>query len=240
MRTVVGEAFLRPGDTERDLGLRFAAATRELTPLTGPLLQWGLNVHLRELVRNDVVSRAELASGRMTGARDVAVCFADLVGFTRLGESIDVDELGGIAGRLAEMAADLARPPVRLVKTIGDAAMLVSLEVDPLLDVTLELVAAADAEGEGFPQLRGGVALGPALERGGDWYGRPVNLASRVTGIARRGSVLATAEVRDAAGAGYRWSNAGRHRVRGVKKEIPLHRARFQDREGGDAEEESP
>ena len=46
-------------------------------------------------------------------------------------------------------------------------------------------------------------------QRAGDWYGRPVNLASRVTSIARPGSVLTTREVRDAVGDGYRWSPAG-------------------------------
>ena len=71
-----------------------------------------------------------------------------------------------------------------------------------MLELALELVDAADAEGDDFPQLRVGMASGPALSRGGDWYGRPVNLASRVTGIARPGSVLATREVRDAAADG--------------------------------------
>ena len=51
------------------------------------------------------------------------------------------------------------------------------------------------------------MAAGAALSRAGDWYGRPVNLASRVTGIARPGSVLATREVRDAATEAYRWSS---------------------------------
>ena len=54
-----------------------------------------------------------------------------------------------------------------------------------MLALALDLVDAADAEGEDFPQLRVGMASGPALSRAGDWYGRPVNLASRVTAIAR-------------------------------------------------------
>ena len=59
-----------------------------------------------------------------------------------------------------------------------------------MLDAALALVEAAEREGEDFPLLRAGVAAGGALPRGGDWYGRPVNLASRITAIARPGSVL--------------------------------------------------
>ena len=65
---------------------------------------------------------------------------------------------------------------------IGDAAMLVGPEPGPVVEAALGLVEAAEAEGEDFPLLRAGVASGQALPRGGDWYGRPVNLASRITG----------------------------------------------------------
>src|SRR5436190_1617021 len=94
--------------------------------------------------------------------------------------------------------------------------------------VRTEVLSAT--EGEDVPQLRGGLALGPALARAGDWYGRPVNLASRITGRARPGSVLATQEVRDAAGEnGLRWSFAGEKRLKGVREPVPLFRARRGD-----------
>jgi adenylate cyclase len=95
-----------------------------------------------------------------------------------------------------------------------------------LLDATLKLLDAADAEGEDFPQLRAGMALGPALSRAGDWFGRPVNLASRITSIARPGSVLAEREVRESALEAYRWSYAGERRLRGVREPVSLFRAR--------------
>ena len=74
---------------------------------------------------------------------------------------------------------------------LGDAAMLVSPDNDALLDAAIALIEAAEVEGQGFPSLRAGVARGAALSRAGDWYGRPVNLASRITDIAYPGSVLA-------------------------------------------------
>ena len=73
-----------------------------------------------------MIGAADLASGEIGGTVELTVCFADLVEFTRLGEEIAPEELGLVAGRLEEMATAVAEPPVRLVKTIGDAAMLVS------------------------------------------------------------------------------------------------------------------
>jgi adenylate cyclase len=139
-----------------------------------------------------------------------------------------------VAERLAEMSAAVADPPVRLVKTIGDAAMLASPEPEPLLDATLSLVAAAEAEGDDFPQLRAGVALGPALPRQGDWYGHTVNVASRVTGVARADSVLATEPVHDALAESYRWSFAGERRLKNIKEPVKLYRARPREGEDGD------
>jgi adenylate cyclase len=223
---VFGEAFLKPGDTERDVALRYAAVTRELAPLLEGTVAYVMRIRLREEVRQAVLGHEQLAAGHLQGLEEIGVCFADLVGFTSLGESARPEELGAVAGRLSELAAEVATPPVRLVKTIGDAAMLVSAESEALLAATLSLIEAVDAEGKHFPRLRAGVARGEALPRGGDWYGRPVNLASRITTVARPGTVLATSEVREAPRDGYRWSYAGRRRFKGVRGEVRLYRVR--------------
>lgn len=228
-RRLIGDTFLRPGGTERDAAVRFAEAARSLGPMMGPFLQYLFDTHLREQIRSDAVGREELAAGRLAGAQEVSVCFADLVGFTRLGERVAVEELGAVTGRLNAVVSDVVAPPVRIVKLIGDAAMLVSPETDPLLDAGLSLVEAAEAEGEGFPLLRAGVARGSALPRGGDWYGRPVNVASRITSVAYPASVLCAAEVRDTAGPGYRWSAAGSRRLKGIREPVRLYRARRGD-----------
>ena len=93
-----------------------------------------------------------------------------------------------------------------------------------MVEAALGLVAAAEAAE--LPSLRAGLALGPAFSRAGDWYGNTVNLASRVTGVARPGSVLATQEVRDAAADDFAWSFAGRFTLKGVTDSVSLHRAR--------------
>jgi adenylate cyclase len=230
-RQVVGRALIRPGDTERDLGLRAAEASRVLTPLMGDQLQYVFRLHLLEQLRNTVIDQAALRSGELRGAQDVTVAFADLVGFTKLGEGVPPEELGAVVGRLSEMAVEAVEPPVRLVKTIGDAAMLAGPEAGGVVTAALRLVEMAEQEGQDFPSIRSGVAAGPALERAGDWYGSPVNVASRVTGVARPASVLATGEVREGAEDGFRWSAAGRRKLKGVREPVPLFRVRRLDGE---------
>jgi adenylate cyclase len=217
------EAFLRPGDNEADVALRFAELTEQLTPALAPVLIAAFKAHLRESVGRGMLRRAEITSGRLAGEQEVAVCFADVVGFTRLGGQLDGGELGVVAGRLGELANQVAESPVRLVKTIGDAAMLVSQDTAALVAAALALVTAME-EAE-LPALRAGLACGTAQIQAGDYYGHPVNIASRVTGLARPGSVLCTTEVRDAAADAFTWSSAGRHRLKGVQGAVALHRA---------------
>ena len=217
---------LEPGISEYELARRYAQSVAQLHPLVAPLLANSLTLHLRHAAQSEVISAMERSGGRLPGSREVAVCFADLVGFTRLGEEVPPEELGQLAVRLEALATEVARPPVRLVKTIGDAAMLAASEAAPLLDAALELIEGADSEGEHFPQLRAGAALGRAVPRAGDWFGRPVNLASRVTAVARPGSLLAERELHEAAREDYRWSYAGERRLRGIRDSVALFRAR--------------
>ncbi len=226
MRTAVLQLVIEPGVSEAELTRRYAERVASFMPMVGPMLDYMVRLHLRQSVRTEAINAAEREAGRLPGAREVTVCFADLVGFTRLGEQVAPDELGRVAQRLVELTSERLRGEARLVKTIGDAAMLVSPDAGALLGLALDLVDAADAEGADFPQLRVGMAAGPALSRAGDWFGRPVNIASRVTAIARPGSVLATREVRDDAGEEYRWSSAGARSLKGVDGPVRLYRAR--------------
>jgi adenylate cyclase len=229
MRRLTVELVFDPEAGEDELAQRMAAAVGQLQPMTAPMVGQMLDAHLRHAVRSELLLAADQADGGLAGARDVAVCFADLVGFTRMGEEVPPDELGAVADRLERLAKDVVSPPVRLVKTIGDAVMLVSTDVDALIGTALDLVAAADAEGEDFPQLRAGIAFGPALLRAGDWYGRPVNLAARITAIARPGSVLCDRAVRERSSGEWVWSFAGERRVKGVKEPVRLQRVRRAD-----------
>lgn len=221
------DTYLEPGENERDVALRYAAMARQLLPSMGPVLNAALRAYVRQSARRGIISRAELERGRLASEEHAVVCFADLVGFTSLGGEVGLEQLGTVARQLAELAGDVATPPVRLVKTIGDAAMFVSPEAPVLVSAALSLVEAA--ERADLPALRAGVASGPVINRAGDLYGNAVNLASRVTGVARPGSVLCTEDVRDAAVEEFAWSSAGRFRLKGIDDRQPLYRARWPD-----------
>jgi adenylate cyclase len=225
---LVGEVFTQPGVDERELALRYAAAAKTMAPLLGETLLHAYRIHLRERIRQAVITEAEVAEGRISGSDEVTIAFADLVGFTRLGESLEIEQIGDLTGRLFELASDAARPPIRLVKMIGDAAMFASLEPAPLLQAVLGLVESAGREG--IPPLRAGVARGQALGRGGDWYGRPVNLAARLTNFARPDSVVVDQAVKDSIaqtnGRLFDFSFAGKRRFKGIEGEVPVHRVR--------------
>ena len=225
-RQLIADAFMREGDTEYDAASRFAAAAEAFMPLIAETLPYVLRLHLREQIRHDAFALADLSAGRLEAADDVAVCFADLVGFTQLGETLEPEALGAVTGRLAELAAGAVEPPVRLVKMIGDAVMLAGPDPAAVVDSALRLVETASEQGEEFPMLRAGVAWGRALPRAGDWYGRPVNLASRVTGIARPGSLLADGGIHDRLEDEYDWSFAGERRLKGIDGKVKLYRCR--------------
>jgi adenylate cyclase len=237
-RQIMATRFAAEGDTEEDVSERIYEQVRSLMPLVGPTLDYVYRLHLREQLRHTTLAADELRD-REGGpaAETITVAFADLVGYTQLGEELPPEELGRVTGRLDELAREVAHGPVRLVKLIGDAAMLASADTGCLLEAAHDLVDAMAEEGEGqgdFPLIRAGVARGAALSRAGDFYGAPVNLASRVTGVARPGSVLVTTEVRDEVSDDYRFSRAGRKHLKGIAGTVDLYRCR---RNGGDDSE---
>ncbi len=226
VRELVGEALLQAGDDERSVGLRYAQAADALVPLLAPVLGYVLRVHLRDQIKSDVLRRAEISAGHFDSARRMYICFADLVGFTSLGERVPLEELRSAGRHLTSMAVAAADPPVRLVKVIGDAVMLVCPEPEPLVRAALELVRRADDPHEAMPPLSVGIACGEAIPDSGDWYGAPVNLASRVTQAARPSSVLTTADVHEELKDAFAWSYADTRRFKGIRLPVALFRAR--------------
>jgi adenylate cyclase len=152
------------------------------------------------------------------GSTPVAVGFADLVGFTALSSTLDDDELADVVDRFTELAYDrVATAGGRVVKTVGDEVMF---EVgDPATGADLAL-GLADAYGHDndLPDVRVGMAWGPALSRDGDLFGPTVNLAARIVAIARPRSVVVSAEVHEAlAGTpGLAWRALRPRRLKGI------------------------
>lgn len=228
MRAAALAAVLHPGATELDTARGTQALASVAAPLLGPMIQDLLLLQLRRTMETEALNAGERAAGApLPGARPVAAAFADLVGFTTLGETVPAEQLEQLANRLAELGHDVAIPPVRFIKTIGDAVMFVSPDTAALVDAVLNLDEAAAADGQ-LPPLRVGVAYGSAVSRAGDWFGSPINLASRVTSAARPGAVLVSEAAYEKIGedSRFRWSFAGAKRLKGIGGETKLYRVR--------------
>jgi class 3 adenylate cyclase len=127
-----------------------------------------------------------------------AIVFVDLSGFTKLTEERGDETAVRIATSLQRQAdATAARYGGRLVKLLGDGAMLRFSQPVAGLDAALDLVKTMGDEGA--LTAHAGIHAGPVIERDPDVFGRTVNLASRIADVAQPGEVLATDAVADAA-----------------------------------------
>ncbi len=118
------------------------------------------------------------------------VGFADIAGFTRLARVLDEEDLAAMVQAFETGAADIvAGHGGRLVKTLGDEVMFVAASADDALAIAVDM-HGMDTPGIAELSLRIGLASGRLISRMGDFYGGTVNLASRLTAIARPGGTL--------------------------------------------------
>ncbi len=134
--------------------------------------------------------RIQVEEGTFGAAEAATVGFVDIAGFSKLSKRIDANDLGDLVDAFEATALEvIAEHQGRIVKFIGDAVMFMAPDLPAGVLIGLELqarAAAADAPIE----LHCGVAQGPTITMGGDVFGPTVNLASRLTDIARRGTVV--------------------------------------------------
>ncbi len=135
------------------------------------------------------------ALGRWLGASgddvtDTAVGFADISGFSKMSRKAAAGDLADVVDSFEEAAFDVVSARGgRVVKLIGDEVMFVADDLGTGVDIGLDLVERA-ATSTPKLELHCGVAHGPSITIGGDVFGPTVNLASRLTGVARRGTVM--------------------------------------------------
>ncbi len=134
----------------------------------------------------------------MDDPAEMTFAFVDLAGFTALTEAHGDTDAAALIERFEQLTRDSLTGGGHLVKTIGDAVMLVFATSDAALDGVAHLVQACVAE-PGFPLPRAGLHQGTAIERDGDYIGGSVNLAARVAGQAHGGQVVATEAIAQAA-----------------------------------------
>ena len=123
-----------------------------------------------------------------------AMCFLDLSGYTRLTDEHGDEEAAALAGRLADIVQLRSRSHGgEVVKWVGDGVMFRFRDPSGAVVSSLDMVEEIPAAG--LPPAHVGVAAGPVIRQGGDYYGRTVNLASRISDRAESGQVLVSEPV---------------------------------------------
>ncbi len=215
----------------------------EVTPIVVPrastivgqtpeLLTWLFQRHLASSMDASNVASMETGLTREgllppRRTQPQAIAFVDLAGYTRLTETGGDELAARSAARLAELADAAARPlGGRLVKLLGDGAMLHFRDPRGAVRATMDLVdAIAD---EGLPPGHAGISAGPLVGRDGDYFGHTVNLAARLSGVATAGDILVSHEVMDATGEaeGIRFEAVGEVALKNVAAPVAAFRAR--------------
>jgi adenylate cyclase len=145
-----------------------------------------------------VAARRRLLRGDVDDGSGAIVGFADLVGFTALAQQVSDEELAEVVDRFERLAYDVVvANGGRVVKMIGDEVMFVVDDARRAAEVALGLSDASHDAAE-LSDVRVGMAIGPVVEREGDLFGVTVNLAARATSIAYPGTVVVSADLRNA------------------------------------------
>lgn len=180
-----------------DLNLAgLAAVMDEVTPVIEEVQNYIWRRHTLS-----AASRLLLAppvAGEEPAQAPTAIGFADIVGYTRQTRSLSQDELASLVEHFeARALAIITGHSGRIIKTIGDEILFAADSAHDGAAIALELVDE-HLDDEDFPQLRVGVAWGPVLNRLGDVFGPTVNIASRLTSIARPGRALIDKDLAEA------------------------------------------
>ena len=220
----VHEPLIRDGVPGLEMAEEMEGLARDLLPLSSPIMDHLHQRFLQHFVEQDVVGHLEseaddeLDLGRLR----VAIAFADLAGYTRLTEEAGEEHAVDTVERFVEAVEHTLPDDARIVKTIGDAVMVVGSDPAALCEWAVGFQQLQDERP--FPRI--GIHYGAALYRDGDYYGRAVNLAARVGARAAGGEVLVTRDVVDAPGSHLEFELIGEVRLKGFDTPTELFLAR--------------
>jgi adenylate cyclase len=144
---------------------------------------------------------ARLMAGDAAGSSTsrLAVVFVDIVGFTSRSKEMEDSELvSWLEYFEAECSGLVVDHGGRVIKNIGDEVLFVAEDAARAAEAALTMTARGSDPADGFPEVRAGIAYGDVVSRLGDVFGPTVNIASRLTSLARPGSVLIDRGAHDA------------------------------------------
>jgi adenylate cyclase len=191
----VHEPLMREGVPGMEMAEQVEGLARELLPRSSTLMEYLHRRFLAHFVAQDVVGHMEVElDGEVDlGRLRVGICFCDLAGYTRFTEEEGDEQALSYVERFVDSVTDTLPDDARVVKTIGDEVMIVGQDIQALT----EWAVGFQDDFKGRPEPRIGLHYGAALYRDGDYFGREVNLASRVVARARGGEVIVTDGVVD-------------------------------------------
>jgi adenylate cyclase len=195
----VHEPLMREGVPGLEMAEEMEHLARDLLPLASPIMDFIHRRFLQHFVEQDVVGHMEVDLGdedTELGRVRVALAFCDLAGYTRFTEEEGEEEALSFVERFIESVTETLPDDARVVKTIGDEVMIVAQDIQALVDWAVGFQRLFDER----PAPRIGIHQGPVIYRDGDYFGRDVNLTSRVVARARGGEVLVTDSVVETVG----------------------------------------
>ena len=222
----VHEPLIREGVPGLEMAEEMEDLARDLLPLASPMMDYVHQRFLQHFVEQDVVGHmeSELEEEEIDlGRIRVAIAFADLAGYTRFTEEEGEEEALSSVERFVEGVTNTLPEDARVVKTIGDEVMVVGQDIGALVDWAVGFTLLFEER----PEPRIGVHYGTTLYRDGDYFGRDVNLTSRVVARARGGEVLVSDSVVDAVGSSshLRFEAIGQVKLKGFEQPRQLCRA---------------
>jgi len=221
----VHEPLMRSGVSGLEMADEMEGMARELLPLASPVMDHIHQRYLQHFVEQDVVGHmeADLDDGAVDlGRMRVAIAFADLAGYTRLTEEEGELQAVDAVERFVEAVEITLPDEARVIKTIGDEVMIVGSDPGALVDWAVGFQSLQSER----PLPRIGIHLGAALYRDGDYFGRDVNIASRVAARSAGGEVLVTRPVVEHAGSHLEFERIAEVKLKGFTEPTEIFIAR--------------
>jgi adenylate cyclase len=220
----VHEPLIRDGVPGLEMAEEMEGLARDLLPLASPIMDHLHQRHLQHFVEQDVIGHLETDAGGDLdlGRLRLAIAFIDLAGYTRLTEEAGEEHAVDTVERFVEAVETTLPDDARIVKTIGDAVMVVGGDPSAMTDWAVGFQELHQER----PLPRVGMHYGAVLYRDGDYYGSAVNLAARVGARAAGGEVLVTRDVVDHGGPHLEFERIGVVRLKGFAEATELYLAR--------------
>lgn len=224
----VHEPLMRSGVTGVETADEMFELTRQLLPLSSPVMEGVHQRYLQHFLEQDVVGHMESDLDADTvdlGRMRVAIAFADLAGYTRLTEEAGELEAVDAVERFVESVESTLPDDARVIKTIGDEVMIVGSDAARLTEWAVRFQRTQG--GDTLPRIA--IHYGNALYRDGDYYGRDINIAARVVARAAGGEVLVTRPVAEQARGEVKFERIAEVRLKGFTESTEILVGRERD-----------